>query len=218
MLNKEYFVFLNELKIHNDKVWFANNKERFDKLKLDFEKIISAFISQIASFDPEIGNLLPKDCVFRIYKDVRFSKDKTPYKTNFGGYFVRGGKKSGMAGYYLHVEPGDCFIGGGIYMPPAPILKSLRHGIQNNFEEFEKIIAAKDFQKYFKEISGSKTTLMPKGFDKNFEGADYLKYKDYTLIYPVNDDFFLGKDAIKKTIDVFKAMKPFNDFLNKSFE
>jgi uncharacterized protein (TIGR02453 family) len=186
-------------------------------LKLDFEKIVSELITSISSFDKEIGNLSPKDCVFRIYKDVRFSKDKSPYKTNIGGYFVAGGKKSGMAGYYLHIEPGECFIGGGIYMPPPPVLKKLRDEIHYNFDEFEKIIESKEFQKYFKEISGSKTSVMPRGFDKNFNGAEYLKFKDYTVIYPVKDEFYLQKDALKKTVEIFKAMKPFNDFLNRSF-
>ncbi|MBI5539649.1 MAG: DUF2461 domain-containing protein [Bacteroidia bacterium] len=217
MLTKEYFTFLNELKFNNDKVWFAKNKPLYDKLKFDFEKIVAEFITAIATFDSEIGNLTPKDCVFRIYKDIRFSKDKTPYKTNFGAFFVAGGRKSGMAGYYIHIEPGECFIGGGIYMPPAPILKKLREEIYNNFEEFTKIINNKDFKANFKEISGSKTTLMPKGFDKNFKGAEYLKFKDFTVIHEIKDEFLLGKDAFKKTTEIFKAMKPFNDFLNKSF-
>ncbi len=217
MLNKQYFDFLNELSVNNDKIWFAKNKTRFDSLKLDFEKIVSEFINTIGKFDHEIGNLSPKDCVFRIYKDVRFSKDKSPYKTNFGGFFVAGGKKSGMAGYYIHIEPGECFIGGGIYMPPPPILKKLREEIKNNYSDFMQVISAKEFKINFKEISGSKTTLMPKGFDKNFEGAEYLKYKDFTVIKPVSDDFFLNKDAFKKIVDIFKSMKPFNDFLNKSF-
>lgn len=218
MLTEQYFSFLNKLKFNNNKEWFTKNKSLYDYLKLDFEKLVSDFIKEIAKFDSEIGALTPKDCVFRIYKDVRFSKDKTPYKTNFGGYFVKSGRKSGMAGYYIHIEPGECFIGGGIYMPPPPILKKLREEIQNNFEEFEKIIATKDFQKYFKEISGSKTTLMPKGFDKNFKGAEYLKFKDYTVIYSVKDDFYLNKDAFKKSIEIFKTMKPFNDFLNKGLQ
>ena len=218
MLTKEYFSFLKELKENNDKLWFAKNKPVYDKLKLDFEKTVSEFITSISKFEPEIGNLSPKDCVFRIYKDIRFSKDKTPYKTNFGGFFVKGGRKSGMAGYYLHIEPGDCFIGGGIYMPPAPILKKIRDEIHYNIDEFEKIIHGKDFKKYFKEITGSKTSVMPRGFEKTFKGAEYLKFKDYTVIYPVKDDFYLNKDAFKNIIEIFKAMKPFNDFLNKSFD
>lgn len=218
MLTNQYFSFLKDLKKNNDKVWFAKNKSAYDKLKLDFEKIVSEFITSISSFEPEIGNLAPKDCVFRIYKDIRFSKDKTPYKTNFGSFFVKGGRKSGMAGYYIHIEPGECFIGGGIYMPPSPVLKKIRDEISYNFNEFETILNAPLFKKYFKEITGSRTTVMPRGFDKSFKGAEYLKFKDYTVIYSIKDDFLLQKDAFKKVIEVFKAMKPFNDFLNKSFE
>ena len=218
MLNEQYFSFLSKLKFNNNKEWFTKNKPLYDNLKLDFEKIVSAFIKEIATFDSEIGLLTPKDCVFRIYKDVRFSKDKTPYKTNFGAFFVSGGRKSGMAGYYLHIEPCECFLGGGIYMPPSSILKKIREEINCNFEEFEKIISAKKFKKYFSKITGSKTTLIPKGFDKNFIGAEYLKFKDYTLIHPIKDDFLLNKDAFKKTLEIFKAMKPFNDFLNKGLQ
>lgn len=218
MLNEQYFSFLSKLKFNNNKEWFTKNKPLYDNLKLDFEKIVTNFIGEIAKFDSEIGTLTPKDCVFRIYKDVRFSKDKTPYKTNFGAFFVSGGRKSGMAGYYIHIEPGECFIGGGIYMPPPPILKKLREEINCNFEEFEKIISAKEFKKYFKEISGSKTILMPKGFNKNFIGAEYLKFKDYTVIHSIKDDFLLSKDAFKNIIGIFKAMKPFNNFLNNGLQ
>lgn len=218
MLNKKYFNFLNELKLNNNKEWFHKNKPVFDQLKLEFEEIVSELINSLSEFDSGIKNLSPKDCVFRIYKDIRFSKDKTPYKTNFGAFFVPGGKKSGMAGYYLHIEPGECFIGGGIYMPPPPILKKLRDEVFYNFDELTEIISDKNFKKHFKEISGSKTTMMPKGFDKNFKGAEYLKYKDYTVLCQVNDDFYLQKDAFRKIVEIFKTMKPFNDFLNRSFD
>lgn len=218
MINRDLFKFLSELKDNNHKEWFQKNKQIFDVLKHEFEEVVSELISSISEFDAGIKNLETKDCVFRIYKDVRFSKDKTPYKTNFGAFLVPGGKKSGMAGYYLHIEPDKCFIGGGIYMPPPPVLKKLREEVFHNFDSFLKIIKEKEFVKNFKEVTGSRTTLMPKGFDKNFKGADYLKYKDYTVICTVTDDFLMSKDAFKKIIAVFKVMKPFNDFLNKSFE
>jgi len=218
MINKDIFKFLTELKKNNHKEWFNNNKHVYEKLKQEFEGIVSEIINSISEFDSGIKNLETKDCIFRIYKDIRFSKDKTPYKTNFGAFFVPGGKKSGMAGYYLHIEPGECFIGGGIYMPPSPVLKKLREEIFYNYDAFLKIISDKEFVRNFKEISGSRTTMMPKGFDKNFKGADYLKFKDYTVICPVSDEFLMSKDAFKKTTAVFKTMKPFNDFLNKSFE
>ncbi len=218
MLTEQYFLFLNKLKFNNNKDWFTKNKLLYDNLKFDFEKIVDELIKEIAKFDLEIGSLTPKDCVFRIYKDVRFSKDKTPYKTNLGAFFVSGGRKSGMAGYYLHIEPDKCFIGGGIYMPQPPVLKKLREGIFNNFDEFKKIISAKEFKKYFTEISGSKTTLMPKGYDKNFIGAEYLKFKDYTVIHSITNNFLLNEDALKNITAIFKAMKPFNEFLNKELQ
>ena len=218
MISEKYFSFLKELKKNNEKIWFAKNKPRYDEIRLDFETVVSEIITAMAVSEPELKNLSPKDCVFRIYKDIRFSKDKTPYKTNMGAHIVRGGRKSGMAGYYIHIEPGNCFIGGGMYMPPAPILKQIRNEIHYNLESFEKIITDKDFKKFFKEITGSRTTVMPRGFEKTDKAAEYLKFKDYTVIYPVKDDFYLNKSAIKNIIELFKAMKPLNDFLNKSFE
>jgi uncharacterized protein (TIGR02453 family) len=218
MITKDYFKFLNNLKQNNNREWFAANKSTFDALKKDMEKIIENLIPSIAAFDSEMDLLTPKDCIFRIYKDTRFSKDKLPYKTNFGAFFVGGGRNSGRAGYYLHIEPGDSFIGGGIYMPATPVLKKIRDEIYHNYENFHKIINAKDFKKYFHEISGSKLTMTPKGYDKAFEGMDYLKYKDFTMIHPVSDDFLLDKNATQKLLQIFKAMKPFNDFLNKGFE
>ncbi|OFX47150.1 MAG: hypothetical protein A2046_01590 [Bacteroidetes bacterium GWA2_30_7] len=217
MITQQYFDFLKGLKENNDKLWFTENKPQYEKIKSDFEKIVSEFINEISIFEPQIGILKPKDCVFRIYKDVRFSKDKLPYKTNMGAFFVSGGKKSGKAGYYMHIEPGSCFLGGGIYMPQPPVLKNIRDEVYYNYEEFLKIISEKNFIKYFNTISGSKTTLMPKGFPKDFEGADYLKFKDFTVIHEVKDDFYTDKSAFEKTIEIFKAMKPFNDFLNTVF-
>lgn len=218
MINKEIIKYLKDLKENNYREWFQNNKQTYDNLKHNFENVISELLVALSQFDKGLKNLETKDCVFRIYKDVRFSKDKTPYKTNFGAFFVPGGKKSGMAGYYLHVEPGECFIGGGIYMPPSPVLKKLREEVYHNFDAFLKIVSEKTFVKHFNGVSGSKTTVMPKGYDKTFKGADYLKFKDYTVICPVTDEFLMSKDAFKKTVEIFKAMKPFNDFLNKSFE
>lgn len=217
MLNEKYFDFLSGLKENNDKIWFTENKPTYEKLKSDFEKIVSVLINEVSIFEPKISILKPKDCVFRIYKDVRFSKDKLPYKTNMGAFLVPGGKKSGMAGYYLHIEPGACFLGGGIYMPQPPVLKNIRDEVYYNYEEFLKVISEKNFIKYFKTISGSKTTLMPKGFPKDFAGADYLKFKDFTVLYEVKDNFLTDKNALKNTIEIFKAMKPFNDFLNATF-
>lgn len=217
MITQQYFDFLSNLKENNNKIWFTENKPTYEKIKSDFEKIVAGLITEISKIEPQINILKPKDCVFRIYKDVRFSKDKLPYKTNMGAFFVPGGKKSGMAGYYVHIEPGNCFIGGGIYMPQPPILKNIRDEVYYNYDEFLKVISEKNFIKYFKTISGSKTTLMPKGFPKDFIGADYLKFKDFTVIHEVKDSFLTDKNAIQNTLEIFKSMKPFNDFLNATF-
>jgi uncharacterized protein (TIGR02453 family) len=218
MITPAYFEFLTALSENNTREWFASNKKKYDELKSDFEQFTGELISVIGSFDPGIIGLKPKDCIFRIYKDTRFSKDKAPYKTNFGAFFVGSGKNSGQAGYYLHIEPDGCFLGGGIYMPPAPVLKKIRDEIYHNFNSFQGIIEAPAFKKYFGTISGAKLTRPPKGYDSNFEGMDFLKYKDFTMIYPVNNEFFLQKEGMKKLMEIYIAMKPFNEFLNHSLE
>jgi len=218
MINNNIFSFLNDLKQNNNKEWFLNHKENHDAIKIHLETIVNELIIKLSKFDSEVSYLKAKDCLFRIYKDVRFSKDKTPYKTNVGIYIVNGGKKSGKAGYYINIEPDNCFIGGGVYMPQPDVLKKVRTEIYYNFNEFKKVISNSNFKKYFGQVSGRTISIAPKGFDKDFEGIEYLKFKDYTVINKVTEKYFLQNDFINNTVTVLKAMKPFNDFLNRSFD
>ena len=139
MINKNILLFLNELKNNNNRDWFHANKPKYNEAKVEFENYINNLIPEIGKFDNEIKHLEAKECIFRIFRDVRFSKDKSPYKPNFGAYIVKGGKKSGNAGYYLHIEPENSFLGGGIYMPPSNILKAIRIEIYENIDEFKSI-------------------------------------------------------------------------------
>ena len=132
--------FLTNLKANNNRDWFNENRNLYDDAKSDFESLINRLIPAIYNFDPDIGTLSAKQCVFRIYRDVRFSKDKSPYKTNMGGFIARGGRKGGFAGYYLHIDPQQSFIAGGMHMPPPNILKKVRQEILYNIDEFKSII------------------------------------------------------------------------------
>lgn len=208
--------FLNELTKNNSKEWFDKNRKQYEIAKAEFAEIITGLLVDVAKFDKEIQFLNVKDCMFRINRDVRFSNDKSPYKTNFGGFIVRGGKKSGFAGYYLHIQPGASFIGGGIYMPQTDILKAVRQDIYDNVDEFKKIINHKNFKKNFGEINGSKTTLAPKGFAKDFPEIDLLKFKDYTVMRFMSDKEVLGENFAEVIIATFKAMAPFNQFINRA--
>ncbi|MBT6684763.1 MAG: DUF2461 domain-containing protein [Bacteroidetes bacterium] len=216
MIKKEIFEFLEGIKNNNNREWFHANKEKYNFAKTEFETLVNSLISEISIFDSDIENVVAKDCIFRIFKDVRFSKDKTPYKPNFGAYIVRGGKKSGFAGYYLHVEPNMSFLGGGVHMPQSPELKAIREGIFNNVVEFKKIIANKNFSKHFKEFYGEKLKNPPRGFSKEFPDIELLKYKSYIVVHELSDEEILGKSFEKIALDVFKLMKPFNDFINRA--
>lgn len=210
--------FLNELAINNNRDWFKANDIRYRFARTEFEDFVEELIPALRKIDTDIDIQNAKDCVFRIYKDVRFSKDKSPYKTNFGAFIARGGRKSKYAGYYIHIEPGQSFIGGGIYMPEPDILKAIRNEIYINSAEFKKIINSGDFSKYFKEIYGEKLKTAPKGFPKDFKDIDLLKYKHYAVIHEVNDSFWNSKNLTENLLGIFKIQNSFNRFLNKAVD
>lgn len=208
--------FLSQLSQNNNKDWFNEHKEQYLIAKQEMELLVTEMIQRIALFDPAVADLEAKKCVFRIYRDVRFSKNKYPYKNNMGGFMVPGGKNSGRAGYYLHLEPGSCFIAGGIYMPESTILKKVREEILYNTESFKKIIQHPDFKEYFGEIRGEKLKRPPKGYPDDFEDMELLKFKSYNLIHYVSDDTVAQKGFIVKAVEIFEKMKDFNHFINQA--
>lgn len=210
------FHFLQQLSENNNREWFAANKKLYESAKADFEKITTRFIKEIGEFDSDVQSLTPRDCIFRIFRDVRFSKDKLPYKTNFGASFNKSGKKVHNAGYYFHLDPSESFLGGGIYMPEPDTLKMIRQEIYYNYDEFEKIVNEKEFVKYYKGIDGSRLSLPPKGYPKDFKGIETLKFKDYTAIHSFDPAKFSDEELIKHSIKVLKALKPLNNFLNRA--
>lgn len=205
--------FLIYLKENNNKEWFDINRKLYKDISAEFKIFAQELILGISSFDNKVLNINPKDCVFRINRDIRFSTDKSPYKTNFGAFIVPGGKKSGNAGYYFHIEPNNCFIAGGIHMPAPDKLKLIRKNIYENFNDFKSIITEDNFVKNFKSISAERLINPPKGFPKDFEGIDFLKFKSFTVIKPIKETE-LNENILAKTFELFKTMKPFNDFLN----
>lgn len=207
--------FLQDLKNNNNRDWFQANKARYEEAKSEFEIIVSEIIKGISNFDNDIGLLKPNDCLFRIYRDVRFSKNKDPYKINMGAAFSKGGRKSRYAGYYLHVEPDNSFIGGGKWQPEPDVLKSIRYEIYQSPKEFKKIIENKKFVNIFGKMSGDKLKLPPKGFPQDFEEIELIKFKSYIAgaTIPVNQ---LSQTNITPfVVDAFRQMKPFIGFLNK---
>ena len=140
MINPVLFQFLRELKKNNNKEWFDANRSHYSALRKEFENFINLVIAEITVFDKTVAHTTAKASIFRINRDIRFSNDKLPYKTNFGAFIAKGGRKGINAGYYIHVEPGEGFLAGGIYMPSGPMLKAIRTEIYENIEEFKKIV------------------------------------------------------------------------------
>lgn len=218
MMTKDIFQFLEELKLNNTREWFAENKKQYEQANKSLLSLVEQVIPIIQRIDSSVGPLVSKDCVFRIYRDTRFSPDKTPYKTNMGAYFARGGRKSVCAGYYMHLEPGSSMLAGGIWMPEPEALKKIRQEIYYNSAEFKKLLAEKSFKDYFGTLSeDGKLKNPPRDFPADFPDIDLLKNKNFTMFHSINDDAVCS-DAFPKVLsDVFTAMKPVNDFLNKAF-
>ncbi len=208
--------FLKQLSENNNREWFSENKEKYEASKDAFVDLITFLHKEIAVFDDDIRMLKPRECMFRIYRDVRFSKDKSPYKTNFGAYFNKSGKKVQNAGYYFHIEPDNCFLSGGIYMPPPPLIKTIRQEIFYNYDELKKIISVKKFKEYFGDITGDRLKKLPPEFPKDFAGAEYLKLKDFYVLHYYNPDNYKESELIKYATGVYREMKPLNDFLNRA--
>ena len=214
MISKGIIDFLKALEKNNNREWFQENRSRYEQAKTEFEIFINSLLHELRLIDKELSSISAKDCIFRIYRDVRFSKDKSPYKNNFGAYFVKGGKKSGFAGYYIHVEPGGSFIAGGIHRPSSEILRQVRSEIYGHTEEYKSIIAKKDFIDQFGRVEGEMLKSAPAGYEKDFPDIDLLKCKSYTVIKPVTNQQICEAGFLQETINVFKVMKPFISFLN----
>jgi uncharacterized protein (TIGR02453 family) len=153
----------------------------------------------------------------RIFRDVRFSKDKTPYKTNFGAGFSKGGRKSPLGGYYLHIEPGGkCFAGGGMWQPEPAMLKAVRQEIDYNLDEFNDIIGGKKFKKLFPELQGDQLKKLPQGYTEDNPALEYLKMKSFIVSTNFGDEEMTQKNIVKNITGVFDTMKPFIDFLNRA--
>lgn len=217
MLQPSTLTFLGKLAKNNNKTWFDNHRHDYTAAKEDYEALITDVLAGLSVKEPRMKDLKAKDCVFRIFRDVRFSKDKTPYKAHFGAAMSPGGRKYPGAVYYLHIEPGGkSFAGGGLWMPETPLLKDVRQEIDYNFDEFKKIVNDKTFKKFFKNVEGERLKTLPQGYKEDNPAIEYLKMKSLTVGYGLDDKEISGKALGKKVVEVFTAMKPFIDFLNRT--
>lgn len=217
MISPSTITFLKSLQKNNNKEWFDKHKEDFLSAKENMESTVNDLIHEISKFDKSVSGLKGKDCVFRIYKDVRFSKDKTPYKTNMGASINPGGKKAIEPVYYIHVEPGKSFLAGGMWMPPADELKKIRQEIDYNSKALKKVLSNPTFKKYFGGLSPEyKLKTAPKGYPKDHPEIELLRFNSFIVVRPIADKLLSSKTFVKEVAKGAKIMKPFIDFLNEA--
>lgn len=212
--------FLRLLARNNNREWFEKNKSKYLLAKQNFDLCVTSFLNELIKFDSSLAGVDSKKLAFRIYRDVRFSKDKSPYKTNMGAGFSPNGKLVQEPGYYLHIEPGNkSMIAGGIYMPDPVNLAKIRQEIDYNAEKLEAIVKSKPFKSKFGSFEDSdKLKNVPKGFDKDHPQAEWLKLKSYIVVHPLSDKEVADQNFIKKITVLARTIMPLNLFLKEALQ
>lgn len=214
MLRTQTLDFLRELVQNNNRDWFQENRKKYDDAKADLEELVSVLIREISRFQ-DLGNLQVKDCLFRINRDVRFSKNKDPYKNNMGAGIGPGGKSSGKIDYYLHIQPdGQSFLGGGMWSPTTEQLAKYRQEVDYNARELKDIIYDGDFRLYFPEIHGDALKTMPKGYPKDHPEIELLKRKQLFFMHQYSDKDVTSKDFANQIVKGVRLLKPYCDYMN----
>jgi len=218
-MKKDLLDFLEQLKENNDRQWFQQHKSQFEEAKTEIESFVSSIIPMIAKYDQGVRFVEAKDCIFRIFRDVRFAKDKSPYKINMGAWITPSGRKSSGPGYYIHFQPGESFLSAGVYMPEPEALKKIRKEIYYNVSEFKGILEDGKLKKYFHGLAEmDKAKSAPKDFPKDFQDIDLLKNKHYILTHPMSDKIICRDDFNELVVKVFQSAQPFNRFLGRALE
>ena len=219
MLSKESLQFLEDLKANNNRDWFQDNKKRYELFKKEYHQLVASFLDVMKPLDPSLEMLEVKNCTFRINRDIRFSKDKSPYKGHLGVWLSSGAKGANRSGYYVHIEKGASFIAGGFYSPEAEELRKLRKEIAFFYDDLEEIVNEKDFKNIFGSLEVTESNSLknaPKDYEKDHPAIGFLKLKSFTASHPFDYKEVLQKDFVSKTSRKLIALKPLNDFLNRA--
>ncbi len=220
MIDKQTLFFLTKLQQNNDRSWFEANRNLYENAKENIETFAQQMINAIAAFDPAVGHLLAKQCTYRINRDVRFSKNKMPYKNNMAIYINSAGKKSDTAGFYIHIQPGKSFVAAGIWQAPASQLAAIRQEIDYNFPEFKKLINSASYKKNIPTGMDKEDSLIrpPKGYEEGNPAIEFLKLKSFISRHSFTDKEIVEKDFVKNAATVLKAINPVIKFLNRGLE
>jgi len=206
--------FLLDLSKNNSREWMEDHKKDYQIVKSDFQEIVSSIIMDISSFDESISGVDVKKCIFRLNRDIRFSKDKRPYKENLGAFISQDGRHSRLGGYYIHLQPGNkSMLAGGVYMPPSDVLRKIRQEIDYNPGELHKIIRNAPFKKLFGSLEGEKVKTAPKGYKIDHPDIELLKLKSYIAVHHLSDSDVNKNSFLPYCIKVFRDIKPLNDYL-----
>ncbi|GAB3649721.1 DUF2461 domain-containing protein [Echinicola sediminis] len=217
-MRKDTLEFLKELAANNSKEWMDANREWYLEVKEGFLETVGQLLAELTKIEPRLSVLKPKECIFRQNRDIRFSTNKDPYKNNMGAYFSVGGKKSPGPGYYLHVQPEECFLAGGIWMPPSDVLKKIRQEIDYSGSELEKVVEETSFQQTFGEIKGEKLKTSPRDYPKDHPYADFLRLKSFVVTKPISDGTVLSASFVDNCMKVYHQMGPFHRFLERAID
>ena len=221
MITKEAIQFIDDLKANNNTEWMHANKKRYENYKKDYHLFIASVLEEMKPLDKSLEQLEIKNCTFRINRDIRFSKDKQPYKTNIALWLTTNKNRKNSPGYYIHFEKGSSFIAGGVWCPEANELKNIRKEIAFFYDDLDKIVTNPTFKKEFVAITREENNMLkkaPKGYEPDHEAIEFLKLKSYTCSQKIEDKLFLDKDFAKKIAQKLIALKPFNLFLNRALE
>ncbi|WP_276497324.1 DUF2461 domain-containing protein [Pontibacter litorisediminis] len=212
-IDKSTLSFLADLAQNNTREWFNENKPRYEKARKNYIGFLDELLQEMQHFEPAARGQQGKDLVFRIYRDVRFSKDKRPYKDHFGAYVAEGGRKSVLPGYYLHLAGANkSFLAGGLWYPPAPELKAVRQEIDYSLDVFKRLVESEEFKQRFGAVEGEQLKTTPKGYEKENPAIHYLRFKSWNAVMPLPDEVVLRPDFLQVVLDSFRMLKPFNDF------
>lgn len=216
---KKTLKFLRSLRQHNDREWFNTHKEEYLEVKEEVERLTLELIAAVTTVDPEAARLRVADCTYRIYRDTRFSSDKTPYKTHIG-IFVNppGGKKSMTCGYYLHLEPDNCFFAAGTVCLPSPVVKRIRQSIYDEIDEYRSIVESPEFREWFTTVGENPVKTAPQGFPRDWEFIDYIRPRDFVTSTPLSDENVVVPGLAERLLPPIRQAKRFNDFINFSIE
>jgi uncharacterized protein (TIGR02453 family) len=207
--------FLSDLEQNNDRAWFERNRAAYDHARAAFERFVDALIVEVGAFD-DLGGISARDCVFRIYRDVRFSKDKSPYKTNMGASLAPGGRRAAEIPYYLHLEPHDrSFIAGGLYAPSPEQLANVRLALERDAAELKRVIGSRAFAATFGALDGERLKTAPQGFPRDHPEIELLKYKQFVVRHPLADRDVLTPDFLTRVTHDFRTLKPLLDVLRE---